>query len=69
MAAYSRILLKLSGEVMAGQGGFGIDPDRVQALAAEVAEVASTGLQIGLVVGGGVVINWKCLSGKEDSGC
>ena len=53
MAAYSRILLKLSGEVMAGQGGFGIDPDRVQALAAEVAEVASTGLQIGLVVGGG----------------
>ncbi|MEO8127492.1 MAG: UMP kinase [Bryobacteraceae bacterium] len=53
MAAYSRILLKLSGEVMAGQGGFGIDPDRVQALAAEVAEVAATGLQIGLVVGGG----------------
>jgi len=53
VAAYSRILLKLSGEVMAGQGGFGIDPDRVQALAAEVAEVASTGLQIGLVVGGG----------------
>ena len=53
MAAYSRILLKLSGEVMAGQGGFGIDPDRVSALAAEVAEVAGTGLQIGLVVGGG----------------
>src|SRR3954449_10787079 len=38
---------------MAGQGGFGIDPDRVRALASEVAEVARTGLQIGLVVGGG----------------
>src|SRR6201747_2074795 len=38
---------------MAGLGGFGIDPDRVRALAAEVAEVAQTGVQIGLVVGGG----------------
>src|SRR6201747_2699728 len=38
---------------MAGLGGFGIDPDRVRALAAEVAEVARTGVQIGLVVGGG----------------
>jgi uridylate kinase len=50
---YTRILLKLSGEVMAGQGGFGIDPQRVRDLAAEVAEVAQTGIQIGLVVGGG----------------
>ncbi len=51
--AYSRILLKLSGEVMAGQGSFGIDPEKVAALAAEVADVARTGIQIGLVVGGG----------------
>jgi uridylate kinase len=51
--AYRRILLKLSGEVMAGAEGFGIDPQRVQALAAEVAEVVRTGVQIGLVVGGG----------------
>jgi uridylate kinase len=50
---YGRILLKLSGEVMAGEGSFGIDPARVAALAAEVAEVARTGVQIGLVVGGG----------------
>jgi uridylate kinase len=50
---YGRILLKLSGEVMAGQGSFGIDPARVAALAAEVSEVARTGIQIGLVVGGG----------------
>jgi uridylate kinase len=51
--AYRRILLKLSGEVMAGTAGFGLDPDRVHSLAAEIAEVAATGVQIGLVVGGG----------------
>src|SRR5688572_3258931 len=38
---------------MAGAAGFGLDPDRVHALAAEVTEVAATGVQIGLVVGGG----------------
>jgi uridylate kinase len=50
---YNRILLKLSGEVMAGDGRFGIDAERVKALAAEVAEVARAGVQIGVVVGGG----------------
>ncbi len=50
---YRRILLKLSGEVMAGKESFGVDPERVIALASEVAEVARTGVQIGLVVGGG----------------
>jgi len=53
MAKYQRILLKLSGEVLAGQGSFGIDAERVRAMAAEVAEVARAGVQIGLVVGGG----------------
>jgi uridylate kinase len=50
---YRRLLLKLSGEVLAGKGSFGIDPERVNALAEEVAEVAREGVQIGLVVGGG----------------
>src|SRR5437870_1007803 len=50
---YKRILLKLSGEVLAGDGAFGIDPERVKALATEVTEVAQSGVQIGLVVGGG----------------
>jgi len=50
---YRRILLKLSGEVLAGDGSFGIDPERVKALASEVAEVAKAGVEIGLVVGGG----------------
>jgi uridylate kinase len=53
VAKYGRILLKLSGEVLAGEGSFGIDASRVAALATEVAGVARSGVQIGLVVGGG----------------
>src|ERR1700674_1001244 len=53
MAGYNRILLKLSGEALAGSAAFGIDADRVKALAREVAEVAAAGVQIGVVVGGG----------------
>jgi uridylate kinase len=53
MPKYQRILLKLSGEVMAGSQSFGIDAERVTALASEVAEVARTGVQLGIVVGGG----------------
>src|ERR1700734_1861020 len=53
MPKYTRVLLKLSGEVLAGEGSFGVDSARVAALAAEIAEVARTGVQIGLVVGGG----------------
>jgi uridylate kinase len=50
---YQRIVLKLSGEALAGGGSFGVDPERVKSLAAEIGEVAKTGVQIGLVVGGG----------------
>ena len=50
---YTRILLKLSGEVLAGEERFGIDAERVKALAAEVASVAQAGVQVGVVVGGG----------------
>jgi uridylate kinase len=53
LAAFKRILLKLSGEVLAGEGGFGIDQDRLHSMAREVAEVAQAGVQVGLVVGGG----------------
>ncbi|MDX2181729.1 MAG: UMP kinase [Bryobacteraceae bacterium] len=53
MTRHSRILLKLSGEVMAGQGSFGIDAEKVNAITGEVAEVAREGFQLGLVVGGG----------------
>ena len=53
MPGYRRILLKLSGEVLAGQGGFGIDTERVNSLSEEIVEVTRTGVQLGLVVGGG----------------
>ena len=53
MPAYKRILLKLSGEALAGGASFGIDAARVKQLACEVAEVAAAGSEIGVVVGGG----------------
>lgn len=53
MAKRERILLKLSGEVLAAGAGFGIDPAKVRAMAEEVASVAREGVQTGLVVGGG----------------
>lgn len=53
VSRYKRILLKLSGEVLAGGAAFGIHAGRVTELAAEVASVAASGVQIGLVVGGG----------------
>ena len=53
MPKYQRIVLKVSGEALAGGASFGIDTARVNSLAAELAEVAKTGVQIGMVVGGG----------------
>ncbi len=53
MPSYRRIVLKLSGEVMAGPQGFGIDNDTVNAFAKEISEVHKQGIEIGLVVGGG----------------
>ena len=50
---YKRILLKLSGEALAGDAGFGIDSTRVAEIAGEVAEIARLGVQVGVVVGGG----------------
>ena len=53
MPRYQRILLKISGEALAGSLSFGIDPERVMLLASEVAEVIRAGVQVGLVLGGG----------------
>jgi uridylate kinase len=53
VSQYKRILLKLSGEALAGGAAFGINALRVKELAAEVAAVAAAGVQVGLVVGGG----------------
>ncbi len=53
MPAYQRVLLKVSGEALAGGASFGISPERVKDLASDVAAVAATGVQMGVVVGGG----------------
>jgi uridylate kinase len=53
MPKYERILLKISGEALAGPLSFGLDPDHVMLLAKEVAEVARVKVQVGLVLGGG----------------
>jgi uridylate kinase len=50
---YQRVLLKLSGEALMGDLGYGIDPMIVQAIAQEVSEVIATGVQVAIVVGGG----------------
>jgi uridylate kinase len=51
-----RILLKLSGEALMGQGTHGIEPAVIQRLAAEINAVASSGVQLGLVIGGGNIL-------------
>jgi uridylate kinase len=51
--AYQRILLKLSGEVLAGEEGFGIDPEKATQLAVEIKSIHDLGIDIGLVIGAG----------------
>ena len=50
---YSRILLKLSGEILAGDKGFGIDPEKASYLANEVKSIYNLGISIGLIIGAG----------------
>ncbi len=50
---YRRVLLKLSGEVFGGTKGIGVDPDVVQDIAKQIADVARSGVQVAIVVGGG----------------
>ena len=50
---YRRVLLKLSGEVFGGEKGIGVDPDVVQDIASQIADVVRGGTQVAIVVGGG----------------
>ena len=51
--AYKRILLKLSGEALMGEGDFGIDPGVIHRIANEVGQVNRMGVEVGMVIGGG----------------
>jgi uridylate kinase len=50
---YKRVLLKLSGEALMGNLGYGIDPSVVEGIAGEIAEIVALGVQVAIVVGGG----------------
>ncbi len=58
-----RILLKLSGEALMGEGDFGIDPDVLGRVAGDVAELAGMGIQIAIVIGGGNIFRGAGLAG------
>jgi uridylate kinase len=59
---YPKILLKLSGEALAGEKGFGLDFETMNRLADEIAAVRSAGASIGLVIGGGNIVRGSLLS-------
>ena len=59
---YKRVILKLSGEALAGSLGFGIDPYVVKSIAGQIQEVTQMGIQVAVVVGGGNI--WRGVAGS-----
>ncbi|MBA1148134.1 UMP kinase [Ectothiorhodospiraceae bacterium WFHF3C12] len=62
--AYKRILLKLSGEALLGDGDYGIDPAVLSRLAAEIKQAQARGVEIALVIGGGNIFRGAGLAAK-----
>lgn len=60
---YQRILLKLGGEALAGENGFGIDPNRAEEVAARVQQVRAMGIEVAIVIGAGNL--WRGREGIE----
>lgn len=60
---YRRVLLKLSGEVLAGSKGYGIDPAIVKDIAMEICGIQAAGVQIGIVIGGGNIMRGASAEG------
>ena len=60
--AYPRVLLKLSGEALAGEKGFGFDFDSIRKFAQQVKAISDLGAQIGLVIGGGNIVRGSQIS-------
>ncbi|GAB4286352.1 MAG: UMP kinase [Coriobacteriia bacterium] len=61
---YDRVLLKLSGEALMGDAGYGIDPKVLEALAEQIKTVSALGVQIAIVVGGGNIFRGLAASAK-----
>ena len=64
MAIFKRVLLKLSGESLAGQQGYGIDVCRLNDYAAQIKEAREMGVQVGIVIGGGNIFRGLSGAGK-----
>jgi uridylate kinase len=62
--SFTRVLLKLSGESLAGEQGYGIDPLTINAIAREISEVVAQGVQLALVIGGGNIFRGLAASSK-----
>jgi len=62
--AFKRVLLKLSGEALGGEQGYGIDPKTIETIAREVKEVIECGVQLALVIGGGNIFRGLAASSK-----
>jgi len=64
---YKRVLLKLSGEVLMGESGYGIDPDTINRLASELIEVRESNIDLAIVIGGGNIFrgNMGTASGMD----
>ncbi|MDU2967070.1 MAG: UMP kinase [Limosilactobacillus fermentum] len=60
---YKRVVLKLSGEALAGDQGFGINPPELKTVAKELKEVYALGVQVAIVVGGGNM--WRGITGEK----
>lgn len=61
---YRRVLLKLSGEVLAGKQGFGINPQKAGYLAGEIKSITDLGVSVGVIIGGGNIFRGVHASGK-----
>jgi uridylate kinase len=61
---YKRVLLKLSGEVLGGEQGYGIDPKTITAIANEIKDVVACGVELALVIGGGNIFRGLAASSR-----
>ena len=71
---YKRVILKLSGEALAGEVGFGLEGDVLNSMAVQVKELVEAGVEVAIVVGGGNI--WRGVTGakrawfqKENENC
>ena len=62
-AKFKRVVIKLSGEALAGDQGFGLESQVLNSLAKQIAEIVALGVQVAIVVGGGNI--WRGVAGSK----